>query len=90
MLKFVKEHGTKIVGISRFTYLFYKHDSKCGTRQRLHGNVRMKKQVTTKHAKNNVQLSINQYIDVMPHQMKGIGNGRQDVYLLILDTWKSI
>jgi hypothetical protein len=24
----------------------------------------------------------------MPHQMKGIGNGRQDVCLPILDTWK--
>jgi hypothetical protein len=24
----------------------------------------------------------------MPHQMKGTRNGRQDVHLLILDTWK--
>jgi hypothetical protein len=33
----------KIVGISRSMYLFYKKDNKCGTRQRLHGNVGMKK-----------------------------------------------
>jgi hypothetical protein len=26
----------------------------------------------------------------MPHQMKGIGNGRQNVYLLISNIWKSI
>jgi hypothetical protein len=26
----------------------------------------------------------------MPHQMKGIGNGRKYVYLLIPNTWKSI
>jgi hypothetical protein len=31
-------------------------------------------------------LLINQCTDVMPHQMKGIGNGRQDVCLLILNT----
>jgi hypothetical protein len=50
----------------------------------------MKKQVATKQAESNVQLSINQYIDVMPHQIKGIGNGIQDVHFIILGTWKSI
>jgi hypothetical protein len=31
-----------------------------------------------------------QCVDVMPHQMKGIGNGRQDVCFLIPNTWKNI
>jgi hypothetical protein len=71
-------------------YLFYKQNSKCGTRQRLHGNAGMKKpQIATRQAESNVQSLINQCIDVMPHQMKGFGNGRQDV-LLILNIWKSI
>jgi hypothetical protein len=26
----------------------------------------------------------------MPHQMKGIGDGWQDVWLVILETWKSV
>jgi hypothetical protein len=36
-------------------YLFYKQNSKGGTRQRLHGDARMKKpQITTKQAESNV------------------------------------
>jgi hypothetical protein len=26
----------------------------------------------------------------MPHQMKGIGDGRQDVCLILLDTWRTM
>jgi hypothetical protein len=29
-------------------------------------------------------------VDTIPHQMKGIGNGRQDVQLLLPKTWKSM
>jgi hypothetical protein len=28
--------------------------------------------------------------NIMPHQMKGIKDGQQDVQLLILNTWKMI
>ncbi len=58
----------KIVGISRSTYLFYKHDNKCGTRQRLRGNVGMKKQVAIRQPESNVQSLINQCAEVTPHQ----------------------
>jgi hypothetical protein len=45
----------KIIGISRFSYLSYKQDRKCGARQRPHGNVGMKKQqITTRHVKSNL------------------------------------
>jgi hypothetical protein len=29
-------------------------------------------------------------MDMMPHQMKGIGNGRQDVQHFLPETWKSL
>jgi hypothetical protein len=29
--------------------------------------------------KSNVQSLIDLFVDMMPHQMKGIGNGKQDV-----------
>ncbi len=86
-----EETWYKIVGILQSSYLSYKQDRKCGTRQRSHGNDGMKKQrVITKQVESNVPLLIDQCVDVMPHQMKGIGNGKQNVHLLILDTWKSI
>jgi len=48
-----------IVGILRSTYLDHKMDSKCGTKQRLHENLGMKKQRSaTKQTQNNVQLFI--------------------------------
>jgi hypothetical protein len=63
-----------IVGISRSTYLDHEKDSKCGIKQRLHENSGMKKKrFVAKHAKN--QLFINQCANIMPHQMKEIGNG---------------
>jgi hypothetical protein len=34
---------------------------------------------TMQHAESNVQSLIDLCVDTMPHQMKGIGNGRQDV-----------
>jgi hypothetical protein len=51
----------------------------------------MKKQrLATCQAESNVQMLIDQCFDIMPHQMKGIGNGMQDVRLLILDLWNNI
>ncbi len=81
----------KIVGISWSSYLSYKQICKCGTRQRSHGNVGMNKQrVVIRQVESNVWSLIDQCIDVMPHQMKGIGNGRQNVHLLIPNIWKNV
>jgi hypothetical protein len=33
---------------------------------------------------------IDLFADIMPHQIKGIRNGRKDVQLLLLRTWKSL
>jgi hypothetical protein len=33
---------------------------------------------------------IDLFVDTMSHQMKGIGNGRQDVQCILLKTWKSL
>lgn len=54
-----------IVAISLSTYLSYKQDSKCETKQRF----------VVRQAKCNVQLFIYQCINIMPIQMKGIWNG---------------
>ncbi len=54
-----------IVAISLSTYLSYKQDSKCETKQHF----------VVRQEKCNVQLLINQCINIMPLQMKGIGNG---------------
>ncbi len=65
-----------IVGISQSTYLDHEKDSKCGIKQWLHENLGLKKKrFVAKHAENNVQLFIDQCANIMPHQMKGIGNG---------------
>jgi len=44
----------------------------------------------TRQAESNVQSLTNLYADATPHQMKGTGNGRQDVRCLLLETWKSL
>ncbi len=46
--------------------------------------------MSTQQAESNVQSLIDLSIDATPHQMKGIGNGRQDVQCLLLETWKSL
>jgi hypothetical protein len=46
--------------------------------------------MSTQQVESNVQSLIDLYVDIMPHQMKGIGNGRQDVQCLLLETWKSL
>ncbi len=38
--------------------------------------------------KSNVQSLIDLSTDIMSHQMKRIGNGRQDVQQVLLKTWK--
>jgi hypothetical protein len=40
--------------------------------------------------KSNVQYLIDLFVDIMPHQMKGIGNGKQEVRCLLPKTWKSL
>jgi hypothetical protein len=36
----------------------------------------------------NIQSMIDLSADTMPHQLKGIEKGRQDVRWLLFDTWK--
>jgi hypothetical protein len=56
-----------------------------------HGNKGTKKQhYATRQVVSNVKAPIMKCVDVMPHQMKGIGDGWQDVWLVILETWKSV
>jgi hypothetical protein len=46
--------------------------------------------MSTWQVDSNVQSLIDLFADVMPHQMRGIGNGRQDVRCLLPKTWKSM
>jgi hypothetical protein len=38
----------------------------------------------------NVQSLIDLFANIMLHQMKGIGNGKQNAQHLLLETWKSL
>jgi hypothetical protein len=44
--------------------------------------------MSTQQVDFNVQSLINLFADTMLHKMKGIGNDRQDVQHLLLETWK--
>lgn len=71
---------SKINGLLILTYMLYKVDSKQGCRLLPHNNKGLHKPWTpTKQAKSNVQLLIDLNVDTMPHQLKGIRNGRHDV-----------
>jgi hypothetical protein len=48
-----------------------------------------KQQFVARQVKCNVQLFIDQCVDIMPHQMKAIGNWKQDIHLLIPNTWEN-
>ncbi len=77
----------KIMGISRSIYMSYKQESKKGCRVLPHQNKGSQKyRALTIQAESNIKSLIEQCVDVMPHQMKGIGNGRQDVCFLFPDT----
>ncbi len=70
----------KIIGVSRSMYMLYKSSTKRSCRFLPHGNKGTHKlQISTKHTKSNVQSLINLFEGIMPHQMKSMGNGRQDV-----------
>jgi hypothetical protein len=47
MLKFVKQHGIRLLGFHDLCTYLTKIDNKCGTRQRSHANAKMKKQWVT-------------------------------------------
>jgi hypothetical protein len=67
----------KIMGISRSTYMSYKQENKRGCKILPHRNKgSQKKRAPTIQAESNIQFLIEQCVDVMPHQMKGIGDGR--------------
>jgi hypothetical protein len=70
----------KIIGLSKSTYMLYKVNPKRECKFLPHGNKGSHKLWTpTKQAKSNVQSLINLSVNTMPHQLKGIENGRQDV-----------
>ncbi len=67
----------KIIGLSKSTYMLYKVNSKRGCRFLPHGNKGSHKlQTQTKQAESNVQSFIDLNANTMPHQLKGIENGR--------------
>jgi hypothetical protein len=49
-----------------------------------------KQQFVARQVKCKVQLFIDQCVDLMPHQVKAIGNWKQNIHLLIPNTWKNI
>ncbi len=60
-------------------------------RHKPQGIIGMKKQhFATKQVESNVESLIEQCIDIMLHEMKRIGDGWQNIHLLIPNTWKSI
>jgi hypothetical protein len=60
--------------------MLYISDNKQGCWFLSHGNKGTNKlRMSTQQAESNVQLLIDLSMDMMLHQMKGIGSGRQDV-----------
>jgi hypothetical protein len=60
--------------------MLYKSDSKRAYQFLPHGNKGTHKlHMSTRQAESNVQLLIDLFVNTMPYQMKGIGNGRQYV-----------
>jgi len=81
----------KIIGVSRSMYMSYKSNSKWSCQFLPHGNqCTHKLRISTKQVESNVQSLIDLFIDIMPHQMKSIGNGRQDVQRWLPKSWKSL
>ncbi len=71
--------------------MLYKLDNKRGYRFLPHQNKSTHKlHMSTQQAESNVQSSIDLFVDTMSNQIKGIGNGRQDVQRLLLETWNSL
>jgi hypothetical protein len=46
--------------------------------------------MSTRQAESNVQSLIDLFANIMLHQMKGIGNDKQNAQHLLLETWKSL
>jgi hypothetical protein len=79
------------MGIFKSTYISYKQESKRRCRIIPHQNKgSQKQQAPMIQAESNIQFLIEQCVDVMLHQMKDIGNGRQDVCLFLPDTWRTM
>jgi hypothetical protein len=78
------------MGILKSTYISYKQENKKGVGL-YHIKIRGVKSKRTPmiQVESNIQFLIEQCVDVMLHQMKDIGNGRQDVCLFLPDTWRT-
>jgi hypothetical protein len=67
----------------------YKVDYKQGYKFLPHGDKGLHKlQIPMKHIESTFQSLIDLCGNTMPHQMKGIKNGRHDVWRLLLNTYK--
>ena len=74
----------KIHGVSRATYMVYRRKSRMGFVSSVHDNVgflRPRKHVVQAEA--SMQSLIRMNADLMPHQMKSLGAGRQDVRMVL-------
>lgn len=83
----------KIHGISRATFMAYKQRYKTGKRSSTHGNTGMRKpRARTIQAQATIESIIRMNADQMPHQMKGTGNGRQDIRKVLPAhlTWEKV
>ncbi len=79
------------MGLAWSTYTLYKQKSWHGCRYLLHGNKGTKNQLCAmRQVVSNVKALTMRCVDVMPHQMKGIGDGWHDVQLVIPETWESV
>jgi hypothetical protein len=75
----------------RSIYVLYKTNCKWNCNFLPHGDKSTHKLwIPMQQVELNVQSLIDMCVDTMPHQMKRIGNGRQDVWCLLLDTWKNL
>jgi hypothetical protein len=69
----------------------YKQERKKRCRILPHQNKGTQKQQTpTIQVESNIQFLIEQCVNVMPHQMKGIRDERQDVCLLPPNIWRTM
>jgi hypothetical protein len=82
--KFITIQGVKVcekvwykaVGLVWSTYMLFKRESPLRCRFLQHGNKGTKKQhCATRQVVSNVKALIRRCVDVMPHKMKGIGDG---------------
>lgn len=82
-----------IHGVSRASYHNYKKAARSGSITSSHGNSgQLRPRPATVQAEGTIHAIVRMNADLMPHQMKGIGGGRQDVRQVLPSTlnWKQV